>query len=100
MSNHKEIEAQLAVYADLTGDERQTVAQHVQGCEACAVKLRSYQQMDRSLTGLMASRVQMANRRSIALPRVLVPEEQRDGAPVWWEALRFRLRRAFSGGSR
>ncbi len=94
MNNHSKIEAQLAIYADLDVLARQAVDAHVQGCPMCAAQLRDYQELDRSLNLLLASRVQEATQRPVALPRALVVEKPRRSL-AWWEALQFRLWRGF-----
>ncbi len=50
MSDHLEIQKRLAIYRDLTENERQQVDHHIKHCSACATKLTEYETFDQTLS--------------------------------------------------
>jgi hypothetical protein len=52
MSEHNQVEQQLAIYRELSAAERQAVDRHVQNCAACARTQAVYQAMDGALVRL------------------------------------------------
>ena len=54
MSEHSQVEQQLAIYRELSAAERQAVDRHVQSCAACAGTLAVYKAMDGALVRLPA----------------------------------------------
>lgn len=93
MSNHREIEAQLAIYRDLTVETKADVDAHIQECSACAAKLQSYEKMEQSLKLLMANRTRTAEDQTIDLPHAIAAKQQVRHSPLSVEILRFRLSR-------
>lgn len=76
MTDHQQIEQWLAIYSDLDAATQQQVDAHLANCTTCTATLHNYQQMDRRMDLLMASRLQSAKRRPVQLPHPLTVAAQ------------------------
>ncbi|MFO7537865.1 MAG: hypothetical protein R6X32_07370 [Chloroflexota bacterium] len=87
MSEHSQVEQQLAIYRELGAAERQSVERHVQRCAVCARTQAVYQAMDGAL-GRLPAVVPDASLRA-GFYAALAPA--RPAAPSFWSLAAGRL---------
>jgi ABC-type glycerol-3-phosphate transport system substrate-binding protein len=77
MRGHRKIQQLLAVYDDLTVEEKRRVESHLQGCQECAATLAAYRAMDDAVHGAMEEKVRQMALRGIAQRTLLSPAASR-----------------------